>query len=91
MWLNGWSENPEQDRSESFQAAKRAIVIDDQDSRVHTALGLIYLWQRNLDRAKHHFETALKLNPNDTRALIYYSRQAVFDGDIEKGVELCRE
>jgi adenylate cyclase len=89
MWLNGWSENPEQDRSESLQAAKRAIEIDDQDSRVHTALGLIYIWQRNLDRAKHHFETALKLNPNDTRALIYYSRQAVFDGDIEKGVELC--
>jgi len=89
MWLNGWSENPEQDRRESFQAAKRASEIDDQDSRVHTALGLVYLWQRKLDRAKHHFETALKLNPNDTRALIYYSRQAVFDGDIEKGVEVC--
>ena len=51
-------------------------------------MGLAYLWQRNLDRAKHHFETALKLNPNDTRALIYYSRQAVFDGDIERGIEL---
>jgi adenylate cyclase len=89
MWLNGWSENPEQDRRESFKAAKRAAEIDDQDSRVHTALGLVYLWQRNPDRAKHHFETALRLNPNDTRALIYYSRQAVFDGDIEKAVELC--
>jgi len=89
MWLNGWSEDPERDRRESFEAAQRATEIDDQDSRVHTALGLLYIWNRNLDRAKHHFETALKLNPNDTRALIYYSRQAVFDGDIEKGVELC--
>ena len=88
-WLNGWSEDPERHRAESFHAAKRAIEIDDQDSRVHTALGLLYIWNRNLDRAKHHFETALKLNPNDTRALIYYSRQAIFDGNIEKGIELC--
>ena len=90
MWLNGWSEDPERDRRESAEAARRAGEIDDQDSRVHTALGLIHIWQRNLDRAKHDFETALRLNPNDTRALIYYSRQAVFDGDVEKGVELCQ-
>ncbi len=89
MWLNGWSENPQQDRAESFDAARRAGEIDDQDSRVHTALGLVYIWERNLDKAKHHFETALKLNPNDTRVLIYYSRQAVFDGQTEKAIELC--
>jgi len=89
MWLNGWSENSEQDRAESFDAARRAGEIDDQDSRVHTALGLVYIWERNLDKAKHHFETALKLNPNDTRVLIYYSRQAVFDGQTEKAIELC--
>ncbi len=89
MWLNGWSEDPQRDRKESFEAAKRAISLDDQDSRVHTALGLHYLWNRNLDRAKHHFETAIKLNPNDTRALIYYSRQAVYDGDFEQGIALC--
>jgi adenylate cyclase len=89
MWLNGWSENPEQDRAESFDAARRAGEIDDQDSRVHTAMGLVYIWERNLDKAKHHFETALKLNPNDTRVLIYYSRQAVFDGQTEKAIELC--
>jgi tetratricopeptide (TPR) repeat protein len=89
MWLNGWSISPEQDLAESFIAAKRADEIDDQDSRVHTALGMAYIFQRRLDKAKHHFETALKLNPNDTRVLVYYSRQAVFDGDTEKAVALC--
>ncbi len=88
-WLNGWSGNPEQDLAESFTAAKRADEIDDQDSRVQTALGVAYIFQRNLDKAKHHFEIALKLNPNDTRVLVYYSRQAVFDGQTEKAVELC--
>jgi adenylate cyclase len=89
MWLNGWSVNPEQDLAESFIAAKRADEIDDQDSRVQTALGVAYIFQRNLDKAKHHFEIALKRNPNDTRVLVYYSRQAVFDGHTEKAVELC--
>jgi adenylate cyclase len=89
MWLNGWSIDPEQDLAESFNAAKRADEIDDQDSRVQTALGLAYIFQRKLEKAKHHFETALKLNPNDTRVLVYYSRQAVFDGHTEKAVELC--
>jgi adenylate cyclase len=89
MWLNGWSVSPEQDLAESFDAAKRADAIDDQDSRVQTALGMAYIFQRKLDKAKHHFETALKLNPNDTRVLVYYSRQAIFDGDTEKAVELC--
>ena len=88
-WLNGWSGNPEQDLAESFIAAKRADEIDDQDSPVQTALGVAYIFQRNLDKAKHHFEIALKLNPNDTRVLVYYSRQAVFDGQTEKAVELC--
>ena len=89
VWLNGWSVNPEQDLAESFNAAKRADAIDDQDSRVQTALGMAYIFQRKLDKAKHHFETALKQNPNDTRVLVYYSRQAVFDGDTEKAIELC--
>jgi TolB-like protein/DNA-binding SARP family transcriptional activator/Tfp pilus assembly protein PilF len=91
MWLNGWSDRPEEDLAESFAAAKRADEIDDQDSRTQTALGVAYLFQRRLEKAKHHFESALKLNPNDTRVLVYYSRQAVFDGDTKQAVELCHQ
>jgi adenylate cyclase len=89
MWQNGWSEDPEQDLAESFEAAKRADEIDDQDSRVHTAMGQACIFQRDLDKAKYHFETALKLNPNDTRPLVYYCRQAILEGHTEKAIELC--
>lgn len=47
-WLNGWSGSPKQDLADSFIAAKRADEIDDQDSRVQTALGMAYIFQRNL-------------------------------------------
>ena len=48
MWLNGWSDRPEEDLAESFTVAKRADEIDDQDSRTQTALGMAYLFQRKL-------------------------------------------
>jgi adenylate cyclase len=43
MWLNGWSDHPNDDLAESFAAAQKAVEIDDQDSRTHTALGLASL------------------------------------------------
>lgn len=89
MFLNGWSEDPEKDLREAFNLARRAVEIDDEDSRVHTALGMAYIFQRDLDRAKYHFDIALKLNPNDTRVLAYYSRQAVLDGETTKAIQLC--
>jgi len=89
MFLSGWGEDPERDLAESFAIAKRAVEIDDQDSRVHTALGMAYIYQRDLDRAKYHFDTALRLNPNDTRVLAYYSRQAMLDSRTADAIELC--
>jgi Flp pilus assembly protein TadD len=74
MWLNGWSSNPEDDLADSFAAGQKAVEIDDQDSRTHTALGMAYIFQRKLEKARHHFETALKLNPNWVSTSLRLSR-----------------
>jgi TolB-like protein/class 3 adenylate cyclase/cytochrome c-type biogenesis protein CcmH/NrfG len=87
-WHNGWSVDPEQDLSNSYRMAARAVELDDGDSRTHTSMGWVYLFTNELDRAKHHLDTALRLNPNDTRVLVYCSRHAVFDGKPEQGVEM---
>jgi TolB-like protein len=89
-WLNGWSLDPQKDLMESFRLAAKAVELDDDDSRTHTSMGLVYLFCNELGRAKHHFETALRLNPNDTRVLVYCSRHAVFDGKPERGVEMIQ-
>lgn len=89
MWLNGWSDAPEADLAESLTTAQKAVSLDGEDSRTHTALGMACLFQRQLATGRHHFEAALRLNPNDTRALVYFSRHAVFDGDPERAIELC--
>jgi TolB-like protein/class 3 adenylate cyclase len=89
-WFNGWSLDPENDLANSRRLAARAIELDDEDSRTHTSMGVANLFRNEPDRAKHHFETALRLNPSDARVLIYYSRHAVFDGRPELGIELVR-
>jgi adenylate cyclase len=91
MWLNGWSEKVDADLAESFAAAQKAVALDADDSRTHTALAMAHLFQRHFDAARHHFEAASRLNPNDTRVLVYFSRHAVFDGDTDRAIELCRQ
>ena len=87
-WINGWSENPESDLADASSLAARAVEFDEDDSRTHTALAMAHLFNGEPDKARYHFETALRLNPNDTRVLVYYSRHAVFNGQPQRAIEL---
>ena len=87
-WLNGWSTDPQKDLLNSYRMAATAVELDDADSRTHTSMGMVYLFGHEPDRAKYHLETALRLNPNDARVLVYHSRHAVFDGKPELGAEM---
>ncbi len=91
MWLNGWTEQPSKDLKQSLELAQTAVEIDDGDSRTQTALGMACLFNGNPGKAGRHLEKAIRINPNDTRVSIYYSRHAVFEGDTEKAVDLCRQ
>jgi len=90
-WLNGWSEQPDRDLAECLALAQQADELDPLDSRTQTALAMACLFHRRPDRAKSHFEAALRINPNDTRVLVYYSRHAVFVGDTDKAIALCEQ
>jgi TolB-like protein/Flp pilus assembly protein TadD len=56
-------------RSESLehalQAGKRAVALDNSDSRCHSMLGSTYLFRRQFELAGLHHERARTLNPND--------------------------
>jgi Tfp pilus assembly protein PilF len=87
-WLNGWSLDGQKDLLDSHRMAARAVAIDDSDSRTHTAMALACLFKSEFAEARDHFETALRLNPNDTRVLAYYSRHAVLAGEPRQGIEM---
>jgi len=53
----------------AFEAAERAVKLDDGDAMVHLVLGRVHLFRREFGEAERHIEQALRLNPNDADVL----------------------
>ncbi|SDZ60743.1 TolB amino-terminal domain-containing protein [Jannaschia faecimaris] len=62
-----WSDSPQDTLVSATEAATRAIELDDQDAQAHAALGYIYRFTGDADRAVANLERAVGLNPNDAR------------------------
>ncbi len=86
-WAGGWTPDPKESLALGYQIASKAVELDDTDSRTHTALARASCWCREFDRARHHFDVALNLNPSDAWALASSARCHILEGDVEKGVD----
>jgi adenylate cyclase len=88
-WLNGWNDNLDFDLAKAYRVALEAVELDEHDSRTHTALALTWLYSGEHDRARHHLDIGVRLNPNDPRVLVWYSRYAVFNGDPHLAIDFA--
>jgi adenylate cyclase len=50
---------------EARLSAARALALDTSDANSHHAMGMVCLYNRQLDRAGKHFNRAVSLNPHD--------------------------
>jgi TolB-like protein len=66
--VNGWSESPPQSILEAYEAARKAVALDDRDANAHRALGLANLFLRRFEDAFSSLETAIDLDPNNAAA-----------------------
>ncbi len=89
-WRWGWSDAPEDSRRLSLEFAQRASALDPTDSRSHWILGIVYLQERQFDRAMAEYERALALNPNDVDFRMEMAEALVFVGRHEEGIELMK-
>jgi TolB-like protein/DNA-binding SARP family transcriptional activator len=71
-WMELWVEDRDKVFAEAFDAAREALARDDTDSVVHAHLGMLHMYRREFDEAGFRFAEALRLNPNDSRALGLY-------------------
>lgn len=53
---------------QGFDAAQKAVVLDDDDPWAHSAVGFVYCFSRRAEEAVAQFERALALNPNFAHA-----------------------
>jgi len=70
-----------------FEAARRAVALDDHSAVAHLALGSIYTWTGDVDSGLRHGQRALELNPNDVRAGLAVGNRLTLIGRVEEGVK----
>ena len=81
-----WDENERL----AFEAAERAVDLDDGDAMVHIVLGRVHLFRREFGEAERHVEQALSLNPNDADVLAQASLCRAYLGHGEAGLANAR-
>ncbi len=86
-----WNYNMSTDVSDFLPLAERSISLDHRDAKGHCAMGLGLMLQGNFDRAGYHFETGLRMNPNDNHLLIEYGRYLMYMDRPEEGLTRIRE
>jgi len=76
---------------EAFEAAQRALTLDDFNGFSHAILGYI-LFQRKQDvEAEIEFRRAVALNPNDADAIAFKANVLVYFGRWEEALKLIRK
>ncbi len=73
-----------------MEFAQRASELDPSDSLSHWILGIVYLQEKEFDRAMAEYERALALNPNDVDFRMEMAEALVFVGRHEEGLELMK-
>jgi adenylate cyclase len=91
-YVNGWCSEPNAVFAEAREETRIAQGLDDNDSDVHRLLAAINLsFQHDHERALHHQERALALNPNDDLIVVQQGEVLTWMGRGEEGVEWIRK
>jgi adenylate cyclase len=87
----GWSSSPKQDLEKANKNAEIAMSLNDTVDYTHFTYGLIYLLNRNYDKAIKAARKAVELSPNGAEAHAWLGAILHFTGnDEEAGIMLRR-
>jgi TolB-like protein len=87
LWMERWAEDLDKVFAEAFDAAREALARDATDSMVQAHLGMLHMYRREFDERGLRFAEALRLNPNDSRALGLYGLFLAAIGRAEEAIE----
>jgi TolB-like protein/Tfp pilus assembly protein PilF len=86
-WMERWADDLDKAFAEAFGAAREAVARDDTDSMVQAHLGMLHMYRREFNQAGLRFAEALRLNPNDSRALGLYGLFLAAIGSAEEAID----
>jgi TolB-like protein/Flp pilus assembly protein TadD len=85
-WMAHWVDDREKSLAIAYECAKKAVALDDTDGTAYAALGMCHIYHREFDDARHCFERALMLNPNDCHSLSRFGFYLTAVGRIDEAL-----
>jgi adenylate cyclase len=67
-YINRWSVDPDGSLERARELAEQALALDPSEPQTHFVLGIVHLWQKQVDRAIADAEKAMALDPNLAQA-----------------------
>ncbi len=87
-WRYSWTERPELALEKAYELAQESVLIDPRDARGYGELGFVNLYRKEHESSLSAFETALKLNPNDTDIMSNMADALAHCGRSEEAITL---
>src|SRR4030095_2207095 len=91
IYLQWLTNRPPGELDRALASARRALALEENDSRCHRILAAIYTHLRYYDRAQFHAERSIALNPNDPHAVLQWAVVLRALGRADEGVEWVRK
>jgi TolB-like protein/Tfp pilus assembly protein PilF len=82
-----WTAGRDRALCKAYEAAQRAVELDETDSFAHTILGIIHLFRREYEQSRVEILEGIQRNPNDFLARRYYGMFLAATGNPEAGIE----
>jgi adenylate cyclase len=91
QWGNGWCADRAALVSEIERELQVALGLDENDSDVHRILAAVAVVRNDFDKAVHHQQRAMALNPNDDLIVVQQGELVTWLGQGEEGIEWIRK
>jgi adenylate cyclase len=86
QWGYGWCEDVAATERTIEKELETALALDENDSDVQRVLAAMHILRNNHDKAAHHQDRALSLNPNDDLIVVQQGELLTWLGQPEEGV-----
>ncbi len=87
----GWSESSADSFKRAHELARKALALDDKSASVHIMLGVIYLFQRQHDKAIAEGRLSISLDPNFSIGHAHLAQIMFFSGRFQEAVALTEK
>ncbi|MFK8080368.1 MAG: tetratricopeptide repeat protein [Granulosicoccus sp.] len=87
-WRYSWTDKPDYALETAFELAQESVLVDPADARGYGELGFVNLYRKDHDGSLSAFQTALRLNPNDTDIMSNMADALAHCGRSEEAIEL---